>query len=116
MKTCSFDDAESQSASQTLFYEQGEPEARYKLVPCGIRTCPCCNSTDESMTNQSWKAIDFDGSSMHRFLNGYTTYLNCSAVSVRSNYLYLSVTIHKSILDMWHTQYYLCHDMSMWKV
>ncbi|CAF3980756.1 unnamed protein product [Rotaria sordida] len=40
---------------------------------------------DES---QPWPIIDFASSSMHRFLNGYTTYLNCPATCTTSNIIY----------------------------
>ena len=30
--------------------------------------------------SRPWLVVDFQSSSMHQFLNGYTTYLNCPAV------------------------------------
>ncbi|CAF4616109.1 unnamed protein product, partial [Rotaria socialis] len=43
--------------------------------PCGTTNCPCCHSIENS--------------SSHRFVNGYTTYLNCPATCTTSNIVFV---------------------------
>ncbi|CAF1561793.1 unnamed protein product, partial [Rotaria sordida] len=38
--------------------------------------------------SQPWPIVNFASSSMHRFLNGYTTYLNCPPTCTTSNIIY----------------------------
>ncbi|CAF5143378.1 unnamed protein product, partial [Rotaria magnacalcarata] len=45
------------------------------MVPCGTTNCPCCSSIENS--------------SSHRFVNGYTTYLNCPASCTTSNIVFV---------------------------
>ena len=78
MKTCSFRGADpSRFNIIGLFCDQDEPEVRYTMVPCGDLFCPCCHPG-----NQLWLVVDFVSSGMDQFVNGYTTYLSCPAVSV----------------------------------
>jgi hypothetical protein len=80
MKTCSFRGTELQSNMEGLFCEKNEPEAKYTLLPCNNLFCPCCHPINNQQKSQSWPVVDFISSSMHQFVNGYTTYLNCPAV------------------------------------
>ncbi|CAF4334779.1 unnamed protein product, partial [Rotaria magnacalcarata] len=75
MKTCRFRDTEPCSSMQGLFCNDESPKARYSMVPCGTTNCPCCHSIENS--------------SNHRFINGYTTYLNCPATCTTSNVVYV---------------------------
>ncbi|CAF4867995.1 unnamed protein product, partial [Rotaria socialis] len=68
MKTCRFRDAEPCPSIKGLFCNDESPKSRYSMVPCGTTNCPCCHSIENS--------------SSHRFVNGYTTYLNCPAVCI----------------------------------
>src|SRR5579871_3773851 len=75
MKTCSFRGAIPRSPTEGLFCNTQEPEARYRMVPCGNLSCSCCHLPSRS------NVVDFHASSaQHQFVNGYTTYLNCPAV------------------------------------
>ena len=76
MKTCSFRGAEPRSINEGLFCGKDEPQERYTMVPFGDLLCSCCHPG-----NPSWSVVDFVSSGMHQFVNGYTTYLNCPAVS-----------------------------------
>jgi hypothetical protein len=84
MKTCRFRNAEPCSSIKGLFCNDESPKARYSMVPCGGAHCPCCHSMENNNENSSSSStssiIDFENSSSHRFINGYTTYLNCPAV------------------------------------
>ncbi|CAF5090192.1 unnamed protein product, partial [Rotaria magnacalcarata] len=60
---------------QGLFCNDESPKARYSMVPCGTTNCPCCHSIENS--------------SSHRFVNGYTTYLNCPATCTTSNIVFV---------------------------
>jgi hypothetical protein len=83
MKTCSFRGAEpllSNNIEQGLFCGKDEPQERYLMHPCSNLFCPCCNPRNNSKKSQSWPVVDFISSSKHQFVNGYITYLNCSAV------------------------------------
>ncbi|CAF3894475.1 unnamed protein product [Rotaria sp. Silwood1] len=71
-----------------LFCGSDEPQARYALVPCADIFCSCCLPLHTYKKSQPWPIVDFTASSMHRFLNGYTTYLNCSATCTTSNIVY----------------------------
>ncbi|CAF5188020.1 unnamed protein product, partial [Rotaria magnacalcarata] len=75
MKTCRFRDAEPCPSIQGLFCNDESPKARYRMVPCGTTNCPCCSSIENS--------------SSHRFVNGYTTYLNCPASCTTSNIIFV---------------------------
>ncbi|CAF3896220.1 unnamed protein product, partial [Rotaria sp. Silwood1] len=75
MKTCRFRDAEPCPSIQGLFCNDESPKARYSMVPCGTTNCPCCHSIENS--------------SSHRFVNGYTTYLNCPATCTTSNIVFV---------------------------
>ncbi|CAF5028498.1 unnamed protein product [Rotaria magnacalcarata] len=75
MKTCRFRDAEPCPSIQGLFCNDESPKARYSMVPCGTANCPCCHSIENS--------------SNHRFINGYTTYLNCPVTCTTSNVVYV---------------------------
>lgn len=86
MKTCSFrgaDPALLRFNTDGLFCGEEEPESRYRLDPCGSVSCPLCHPLNQSQKSDPWPVIDFDSSSMHRFVNGYTTFLNCPAVCFR---------------------------------
>ena len=80
MKTCSFRGAEPTSTTAGLFCDKHEPSAGYTMVPCGNLSCLCCHPINSGKKSQSWSVVDFFSSSMHQFVNGYTTYLNCPAV------------------------------------
>ena len=80
MKTCSFREAEPRSILEGLFCGKDEPKAPYELTPCNNLFCPCCHPRNHWRKSQSWSVVDFQSSSMHQFVNGYTTYLNCPAV------------------------------------
>ena len=82
MKTCSFRGALPPSDSEGLFCGRNEPQSRYTLTACGNPTCACCHPINHEKRSQDWPVVDFHSSSMHQFLNGYRTYLNCPAVSV----------------------------------
>ncbi len=89
MKTCSFHGAEPRSNIEGLFCGNDEPQARYKLTACGNLFCTCCHPINIGQRSQTWSVVDFVSSSMHQFVNGYTTYLNCPAVCFHFNYLIL---------------------------
>ncbi|CAF1636162.1 unnamed protein product [Rotaria sp. Silwood1] len=82
-------DAESRSNIEGLFCGSDEHQARYALVPCADLFCSCCLPLHTYKKSQPWPIVDFTSSSMHRFLNGYTTYLNCSATCTTSNIVYV---------------------------
>ena len=82
MKTCSFRDARPRSVDEGIFCGINEPEARYSMTPCQDKDCNCCYPYDGYEPTKPWTVVDFATSSTHRFLNGYTTYLNCPAVRV----------------------------------
>ncbi|CAF1471338.1 unnamed protein product [Adineta steineri] len=88
MKTCSFRGAESHAIMEGLFCGKDEPKARYKLLACGNIFCRLCHPINHSKKSQPWPVVDFDTSTMHQFLNGYTTYLNCPATCSTSNIIY----------------------------
>ncbi|CAF1457680.1 unnamed protein product, partial [Rotaria sordida] len=88
MKTCSFRGAQPPSNIEGLFCGRDEPQARYSLVPCDNLFCQCCLPLNTYKKSQSWPIVNFASSSMHRFLNGYTTYLNCPATCTTSNIIY----------------------------
>lgn len=81
MKTCSFRGAQPRYSDNGIFCGSDEPEARYTMTPCQDEECDCCYPYDEYKPKKAWPVVDFDSSSKHRFLNGYTSYLNCPAVS-----------------------------------
>lgn len=104
MKTCSFRGAQPLSAMEGLFCNENEPEARYQLNPCGqVDCCLCCNPN----------IIDFTSTSMHQFINGYTTYLNCPAVYYFSKDFSI-LFFFIEILEMYDVKCYICFNMSMW--
>ena len=83
MKTCSFRGAHPSSIQadiKGLFCGKDQPQATYKLLPCGSRSCLCCYPVNHEKKSQPWLVVDFSSSSTHQFVNGYTTYLNCPAV------------------------------------
>ena len=80
MKTCSLCEAEPQSNLQGLFCGEDEPRAKYSMISCHHLYCPCCHPINRWNRSQQWSVVDFLSSSMHQFVNGYTTYLNCPAV------------------------------------
>ncbi|CAF1266381.1 unnamed protein product [Rotaria sordida] len=88
MKTCSFRGAEPRSKIEGLFCGRDELQARYTLTPCGNLFCLCCHPLNSHKKTQKWSVVDFNSSSMHRFVNGYTTYLNCPATCTTSNIIY----------------------------
>ncbi|CAF1568981.1 unnamed protein product [Adineta steineri] len=90
MKTCSFRGAEPHANMEGLFCGKDEPHARYTMSPCVNPFCPCCHPSrmGDRTQNQAESMVDFDTSSMHQFLNGYTTYLNCPATCRTSNIIY----------------------------
>ena len=65
-----------------LFCETNAPEAKHSLTPCGNQFCPCCFPVFHWKKTQPWTVVDFVSSSTHRFVNGYTTYLNRPAVKI----------------------------------
>ena len=82
MKTCAFRGAHIRSRKNGLFYaDDHDIEALYSFKACGYTQCSCCHPLNTGRTNHSWAVIDFNSSSIHHFLNGYTTILNCPAVS-----------------------------------
>ena len=52
------------------------------MVPCRTNHCQYCHSMENRNQTSSRSAIDFENSSQHRFVNGYTSYLNCPAVCI----------------------------------
>ncbi|CAF1517477.1 unnamed protein product, partial [Rotaria sordida] len=88
MKTCSFRGAQPPSNIEGLFCGRDEPQARYSLVPCDNLFCQCCLPLNTYKKSQPWPIVNFASSSIHRFLNGYTTYLNCPATCTTSNIIY----------------------------
>ncbi|CAF1429983.1 unnamed protein product, partial [Rotaria sordida] len=88
MKTCSFRGAQPPSNIEGLFCGRDEPQARYSLDPCDNLFCQCCLPLNTYKKSQPWPIVNFASSSMHRFLNGYTTYLNCPATCTTSNIIY----------------------------
>ncbi|CAF2081067.1 unnamed protein product [Rotaria magnacalcarata] len=88
MKTCSFRGATPRSLTEGLFCDSDKPQARYTLTPCGNLTCPCCHPINNDKKSQMWPVVDFNSSSTHDFVNGYTTYLNCPATCTTSNVIY----------------------------
>ncbi|CAF2116443.1 unnamed protein product [Rotaria magnacalcarata] len=88
MKTCSFRGAEPRSKIEGLFCGTDEPQASYTMLPCGSLFCTCCHTVNSYKKSQPWPVIDFASSSMHRFINGYKTYLNCPATCTTVNVVY----------------------------
>ncbi|CAM4826634.1 unnamed protein product, partial [Rotaria magnacalcarata] len=88
MKTCSFRGAEPRSKIEGLFCGTDEPQASYTMLPCGSLFCTCCHPVNSYKKSQPWPVIDFASSSMHRFINGYKTYLNCPATCTTVNVVY----------------------------
>ncbi|CAF1336786.1 unnamed protein product [Adineta steineri] len=90
MKTCWFRGADPTEFNMKggLFCEKDPPKARYKLLACGNLFCRLCHPMNHWKKSQSWSVVDFNSSSMHYFLNGYTTYLNCPATCTTSNIIY----------------------------
>lgn len=80
MKTCSFRGAQPRSLTEGLFCRTDKPEPQYQMLPCNNLFCLCCYPINHYRKNQPWTVVDFHTSSMHRFLNGFTTYLNCPTV------------------------------------
>ncbi|CAF4818698.1 unnamed protein product [Rotaria sp. Silwood1] len=88
MKTCSFGGAVPRSITEGLFCGQDEPQARYTVHPCGNLSCLCCHPINSCKKTKVWPIVDFASSSMHQFVNGYTTYLNCPATCATRNLVY----------------------------
>ncbi|CAF1339092.1 unnamed protein product [Adineta steineri] len=92
MKTCSYrETADSYSIdnmSKGLFYDKDELQTRYNLIPCDSLFCSCCHPRNTTKRSHSWSVIDFQSSSTHQFVNGYTTYLNWPATCDTSNIIY----------------------------
>nr|ACD54667.1 unknown [Adineta vaga] len=83
MKICSLRPSDLLSTiidHEGLFSEYNQPEARYSVVPCNNLFCSCCHPPNTWRKTRPWSVIDFVSSPSHQFINGYTTYLNCSAV------------------------------------
>lgn len=80
MKTCSFAGAHPRSSTEGFFCGETEPEAKYTMVQCDDTSCECCYIQYTDRPKHFWSIVDFESSSSHRFLNGYTSYLNCPAV------------------------------------
>jgi hypothetical protein len=99
MKTCSFRGAQPRSILEGLFCGEDEPEARYAMLACDNLFCPCCHPSNNWKKTQAWPVVDFVSSSIHQFVNGYTTYLNCPAVYIVIYYL---IVIHESLLKFRH--------------
>ena len=90
MKTCSFRGADpSRFNNEGLFCGNDAPQPSYDLLPCGQESCSCCFPANQSNKSQPWLVVDFQSSSMHQFLNGYTTYLNCPAVCFQAIFGYI---------------------------
>ncbi|CAF1164481.1 unnamed protein product [Adineta ricciae] len=90
MKTCAYRGADpSQFHIRGLFFENNdEPQARYQMKPCNSDSCQFCHPRENQLEGQTWVPIDFNTTSMHQFLNGYTTYLNCPATCTTTNIIY----------------------------
>ncbi|CAF1029938.1 unnamed protein product [Adineta ricciae] len=91
MKVCSFREPDfwsNMNNSEGLFSEYKGPEARYMVEPCGSLFCTCCHPPNSWRKTRPWPVVDFASSSSHQFVNGYTTYLNCSATCMTSNIVY----------------------------
>ena len=114
MKTCSFQGATPRSSIRGLFCEENEPEPTYRMSPCRALFCSCCRPTYTWRAFPRWRVVAFADSPMHRFVNGYTTYLNCPAVSNSR----IDDNIHQQnavfTLDVRHLEYHLRHDVSLW--
>ncbi|CAF4145813.1 unnamed protein product [Rotaria sordida] len=88
MKTCSFRGALHRSDLEGLFCSKDEPQANYSMIPCQNPFCTCCHPVNNEKKTQPWPVVNFASSSMHQFINGYTTYLNCPATCNTTNIIY----------------------------
>ncbi|CAF1406327.1 unnamed protein product [Rotaria sordida] len=88
MKTCSFRGAQPRSDVEGLFCSKDEPQANYSMIPCQNPSCTCCHPINNEKKTQPWPVVNFASSSMHQFINGYTTYLNCPATCNTTNIIY----------------------------
>lgn len=112
MKTCCFRGAQPRTAHTSLFCDHDPLEARYSLSPCHSPSCLCCHPLHVDRRSPSWAVINFESSATHRFLIGYTTYLNAPAVSVdEEGSMKISVAME---VDMHHDEGRLCNDVSVW--
>ena len=113
MKTCSFRSASPGSDIQGLFCKANGPKATYTMTPCGQRQCTFCHPVLQHRDARSWPVVDFDASSTHRFVNGYTIYLNCPAVC--SCHIFCSNERRAYWhLDLHDNQHCLRDDMTVW--
>ena len=118
MKTCSFRGAQPRSLVEDLFCQENEPEIKYGMTTCPGTSCSCCFPRYQWDKSQQWSVIDLTTSSFHRFINGYTTYLNCPVVSpilLTEIFSWLIIVVY-AYLDLFDEEYNLCNDMSLWQI
>ena len=84
MKTCAFGGARPLAPDRGLFRGDDDPVPAYRFTPCHQLTCHCCYPFNSELRQSSWLVLDFAHTSMHRFLNDYTTFLNCPMVGERA--------------------------------
>lgn len=75
MKTCQFRDAQPHSTIEGVFCNIDEPQGQYQFNQCHQNHCHLCYSLNNN-------DIDLNSSSIHKFINGYQTYLNCPVVRI----------------------------------
>ena len=116
MKTCSIRRAQPRSNTEGLFCVIDEPQATHAFVLCGDVLCSCCLPLHTFQKSQFWPIVKFASKSMHQFINGYTTYLNCPAVGTFGIVSTIEIHIICSTIDMFNIEHNLCSDMSMWSI
>jgi hypothetical protein len=118
MKTCTFRGAQPITDQQGLFCEEDVSDVRYGFHPCGQSTCIGCHAIDVHECHSSSPMVNFAACSMHRFLNGYTTILNCPAVRRRTCFRTRSFFLLSSIdpVELYDNEYHLLNDVSMCRV
>ncbi|CAF2973953.1 unnamed protein product [Rotaria sp. Silwood2] len=112
MKTCRFRDAQPHPSTLGLFCNDELPQARYSMVPCGDDNCLCCQTMTNHQQSSLWSTIDFANSSNHRFVNGYTTSLNCPATCQTSNIVYVMTCVCGKYEFMDSTSKTLAHALA----
>ena len=86
MKTYSFDNRESYSSQQSLFYNDNNNKIDYTLQPCQQVHCHLCQTLSSS---SSVPTIHFNSYDIHRFFNSYEAILNYSATCRTKNIIYV---------------------------
>lgn len=110
MRTCSSRRVRPRLPSQCLFCEENEPTPTYRMSRCRSLFCSCCHPNYLWSVTPRWCVVSFGNSPLHRFLNGYTTYLNCPAVTTT---IEQATTVTRCILDVQYLEHHLRHDVPM---